>query len=273
MRPLRFHECQRRGLLPVAAVALGAYYLLVLVPLGQKAGNLDGPLLRAEQKLALSLGQTNLRAMDFQYITSQYRETRQALAALESARKRARSQLEFGPAVRARISAPFQLVEFENERSKTLEELAKRAGQQLLLLEPGVLAGFPEFTVEVKEPELLWPALSMTDGLMETALHCKIAAIHSLAVPMAVTNAPAPGSTRLAEIPIELEFTGSASSAGKLIQSLPRRGEELRAAGYTDLPADKPPLYIDRLIVKKQSPEKPDEVRVAVRLIGFVLRE
>ena len=41
----------------------------------------------------------------------------------------------------------------------------------------------------------------------------------------------------------------------------------------TTAPPDKPALFIDRLIIKKQAPEKPDEVRVWMRLIGFVLRE
>jgi len=47
------------------------------------------------------------------------------------------------------------------------------------------------------------------------------------------------------------------------------RGDELRAAGFPEAPPEKPPLFIDRLIIKKQSPEKPDEVRVFLRLVAF----
>jgi hypothetical protein len=30
---------------------------------------------------------------------------------------------------------------------------------------------------------------------------------------------------------------------------------------------------VDRLVVKRQTPDKPDEVRVWLRVVGFVLRE
>jgi hypothetical protein len=275
MAPLRFHEYHRRGLLPLAGLALAAYYLLVLLPLGQKAEKVEAPLQKAWQRLAVSLGQaTNAASIDFLLITNQYRETRQALAALEAAKTKARTYLELSPTVRARISAPFQYLEYENERSKNLEDLTKRAAQQQTVLEPPVLAGFPEYTAEVREPELLWAALSVADALASTALQCKVAAIHSLAVPLALTNAPSPpGVRRLSEVPLEIEFTTSAASAAGFIQSLPRRGEELRASGLPEVPADKPPLYIDRLVIRKQSPEKPDEVRVALRAIAFVLRD
>jgi hypothetical protein len=40
-----------------------------------------------------------------------------------------------------------------------------------------------------------------------------------------------------------------------------------------EAPPEKPALFIDRLVIKKQSPDKPDEVRVWMRLVGFVLRD
>jgi hypothetical protein len=32
-------------------------------------------------------------------------------------------------------------------------------------------------------------------------------------------------------------------------------------------------LFVDRVVMRKQAPEKPDEVRLSLRAIGFVLRE
>ena len=64
-----------------------------------------------------------------------------------------------------------------------------------------------------------------------------------------------------------------AASASLLLQCLPLRAEEIRAAGWLEAPADKPVLFVDRLVVQKQSPAKPDEVHVWLRAIGFVLRD
>jgi hypothetical protein len=268
-----FREYRRRCVVPLAGLALAAYYIFGFMPLSRKAHNLDVPLEKEWRALAGSLEQTNSLTIDFLHITNQLAETREALATLESARQKAAPRLDPGPVVRARLSAPFELVDYENERSKEVDDLARLAKQKEITVEPAVFAGFPEHTAEVTQPRLLWPALAMADGFMRTAIQCKLAAIHTLAVPLALTNFPAAnGTERLAEIFLQVEFTGAVPNVGRVIQSLPLRGDELRSAGL-EAPPDKPALFIDRLMIKKQTPEKPDEVRVWMRLAGFVLRE
>jgi hypothetical protein len=269
-----FREYRRRCVVPLAGLALAGYYIFGFMPLSRKARNLDVPLEREWRALAGSLEQTNSFIIDFLHITNQLAETRQALATLENARQKAAPRLDPGPVVRAKLNAPFELVDYENERSKEVDDLARLAKQKEITIEPAVFVGFPEHTAEVTQPRLLWPALAMADGFMRTAIQCKVAAIHTLAVPLALTNFPAAnGTERLAEIFLQVEFTGAVPNVGKVIQSLPLRGDELRSAGLVEAPPDKPALFIDRLMIKKQTPEKPDEVRVWMRLAGFVLRE
>ena len=172
------------------------------------------------------------------------------------------------------MSAPFQLVVYQDERSQQMDDLARLAKQNQVTIEPAVFAGFPEHTADTKQPALLWAALSLVQSLLSTALQCKVSAIHSLEVPLVLTNAaPANPPLPLAEIPLQVELTGSGESLLKLLQYLPLRPEELRAAGVPDARPDKAPLFIDGLILKKQSPDKPDEVRVSLRVVGFVIRE
>jgi hypothetical protein len=269
-----FREYQRRCVVPFAGLALGAYYIFVFLPLDRKEHRLDIPLEKEWRALSSSLDQSNALTIDFLHITNQLAETRQALTILENARQKAAPRLDPGPVVRARMNAPFELVDFENERSKEVDDLTRLAKQKEVTVEPAVFFGFPEHTAEIRQPRLLWPALAMTDGFLRTAIQCKVAAIHSLAVPLALTNFPAVyGTDRLSEIFLQVEFTGAVPNVDKVIHSLPLRGDELRTAGLVEAPPDKPALFIDRLIIKKQSPDKPDEVRVWMRLIGFVLRE
>lgn len=268
-----FQETRRRAILPLAGLGLALYYLAVFVPLSRHAAELDAPLRQAWKSLAASLDQTNAVQLDFQQITNQLAETRQTLAILERTHKRAAARLELSPVLRARMKAPFQLVEYENERGKELDELSKLARQQQVAVESPVFSGFPEHTVEVQQPALLWAALSLVDGLLAGAIQSKVSAIHSLESPV-LTNAPVAGSAvRLIELPVQIEVTGPVSAVTTWLRSLPLRGEELRAAGLPELPTPKLPLFIDRLVIKKQAPEKPDEVRVWLRAIGFVLQE
>jgi hypothetical protein len=271
---LPFREYQRRGLIPALGLGLAAYYLFIMLPLARQAKSLDEPIQKSWNKLALSLDQTNATSIDFLHITNQLSETRQALLSLEGAQEKARSRLQLSAEVRARMQAEFQLVDYANERSKQLDDLSGLAKQQKAVIEPAVLTSFPEYTADVKQRALLWAALALTDSLLWTALQCKVTAIHSLEVPPVLTNAPpANGVEQVAKIPLQLEFTGSAGSVARFLQCLPLRAEEIRAAGLPEAPAEKPPLFVDRLIVQKQSPDKPDEVHVWLRAVGFVLRE
>jgi hypothetical protein len=269
-----FQEYKRRSILPLAGLSLAAYFFFIFLPLGRRAQRLDAPLQKAWQKLSASLDQTNVTAIDFLHITNQLIETRQALQVLENAKKHASARLQWSPTLRSRMTAPFQLVEYQSERGKQVDELAVLAKQQQVTVEPPVYAGFPEHTADVKQPALLWAALSAIDGVLKTALQCKVTAIHALEVPLALTNSPPTNSIeRLTEIPVEIEVTAPVASATRLLQCLPLRAEEIRAAGLPEAPTNKPVLFVDRLILKKQSPEKPDEVRMSLRAVGFVMRE
>ena len=193
---------------------------------------------------------------------------------MDNAKSQAGARLQLPGAVRSRMTGPFQLVEYQDERSRELDNLAALAKKHNTTVEPAVFANFPEHTADVKQPTLLWAALAFVDGLLRTAIECDVTAIHALGAPLGITNPPpANGIERLAEIPLQVEFTSTVPNAERLIRSLPLRADEIRAAGLPEALADKPVLFIDRLIIAKQSPDKPDEVRVSLRTMGYVLRE
>jgi len=269
-----FPEIRRRCLLPLAGIGLALFYLLGFMPLAHRAAGLDDPLESAWRKLAASLGQTNSNVIDFLHLTNQLNETRQALATIEETKKKAATRLELSQGLRAQLAGPFQLVDYQNERSKKIDDLDQQTKTQQIAVDPAVFSGFPEHTVDLRDPSLLWPALALTDDLLGTAVRSKVLAIHSLEVALDLTNSPATDSAgRWTEIPIQIEFTASADSAAKVIQSLPLRADEIHAAGLPEAPPEKAPLLIDRLVIRKQTPEKLDEVRVWLRAIGFVFRE
>jgi len=269
-----FNEIKRRGGLPLAVLGLAAYYVLVFVPLARHANRVDEPLKRSWLRLAASVDQTNATTLDFAQITNQLSETRHQLTLLEEAKKQASARLELAPDLRSKLAAPFQLVDYQNERSKQIDELDSQTKQQKIAVDPVVYAGFPEHTADMQEPALLWAALSMTTDLLDTAVRSKVAAIHSLEAAVPLTNSVNPEiAARWAEIALQLEFTAPAENAIHVVQSLPLTADEARAAGLPPPAHQKTPLFIDRLIIRKEAPDKLDEVRVWVRATGFVLRD
>ena len=256
------------------AAGLCVFYLLVFVPLKRKSQSLDTPLQKSWQRLATTLEQTNVSGIDFQRLTNQLAETRVAVSQLEKARQSVMSKLDPGPALRARLNSPFQLLDYQNERSKQQDALIVAAKKSNTTLEAAVFQGYPEHTADIRQPELLWAALSEVDSLLTSAVQSRVTSIHSLQVPLTLSNTPATNtSSRIAEIPVEVEFTASVSAVARFLQVLPLRTEEWRAAGLPNAPAEKPALFLDRIVLKKQTPEKPDEARVWLRVLGFVPRE
>jgi hypothetical protein len=152
-----------------------------------------------------------------------------------------------------------------------MEMLARLAKQENVVLEPAVLAGFPEPSADLKEPALLWAELAFLDSLLTTAIHAKVTTIHFMAAQVPLTNAHfAINGRSLAELPMQIELTGAFSNVAQFLQTLPLRADEIKAAGLPAAPTNKPALFIDRLVLRKQAPEKPDEVRVSLRAVGFV---
>jgi len=267
-------ESQRCSIIPLLGAGLVAVYLFIFTPLSGDVERLDPPLQQAWRELAATLGQTNAVRLNFAAITNQLEDTRQAIAALETARKQAGLRVDPGETVRAHMSEPFQLVDYDNEVGRRVNELARLARQNKVIVEPAVFAGFPEQTADIKEPELLWAELSFIDCLLTSAINCEVAAIHSLSTPLLLTNPPPTNAVRtLVELPVQLELTGPAPNVARFLQSLPLRGDELKAAGLPEALTNKPALFIDRLVLRKQSPDKRDEVRLSLRAVGFIFRE
>lgn len=267
-------ELRRRSVVPLLAAMLAAGYFLALAPLSRRAAALDVPLQQSWRKLTLALGQTNAVRVDFTAITNQLAETRRAIAALESARQRALARIQPGETLRTRLSQPFQLVDYDNEVGQRAAALTRLAREHNVALEPSVFAGFPRQTADIREPNLLWAELDFIDQLLRMAIQARVTAIHSVSTLAALTNAPPTnGLAALAELPVQLELSGPAPNVARFLQTLPQRGEELIAAGQTNAPADKPALFIERLVLRKQSPERRDEVRATLRAVGLVLRE
>lgn len=267
-------ELRRRSILPLLAGALAAIYMFGFVPLDHQAALQDEPLEKSWRRLAGLLGPTNITKLDFVSLTNQFKETRAALATLETARQQARGRVELDEELRGLVGAPFLQVDYENTAVQQASALARLAKQQGVTLEAAATTNFPHQTADMTEPALLWAELAFLDDLLTTAINAKVATIHSVAAPLPLTNAPSLNSAHSpAELPLQIELTGPIPNVARFLQTLPLRASEIQAAGLPAAPTNKPALFIDRIVLRKQSPDKPDEVRLSLRAVGYVFRE
>jgi len=264
-------EIRKRLILPLLAVVLVLIYAFGFLPLERESARLATPLAQSWRQLANALGKTNALELDFTGLTNQLHATQDAVAALEHARDQARRRVELDATVRTQLSQPFLLVDYRFEAGRRMIALAQLAKEKNVLLEPAVLNGFPEQSADMKEPALLWAQLTFLDCLLTTAINAKVTGIQSIAAPMPLTNAPSANNGRsLVELPLQIELTGATTNLARFLQTVPLRADEIQAAGLPAAPTNKPALFIDRFVLRKQSPDKPDEVRLSLQAVGFV---
>jgi hypothetical protein len=111
---------------------------------------LDVQLDKAWQNLAASLGRPKASAIDFGGISNQLGATREALAKLADARTKTLGRMEISDALRDSLNQSFQLLEYQNQRGKEVEDVSRLATQKKVVIDPAVFAGYPEHTVETR---------------------------------------------------------------------------------------------------------------------------
>ena len=253
------------------ASGLALYYFLVFRPLSQRAEALDGPLDEVSQELvSVSLESIGIHDLDLVQVKKTKAALQTSLATTEKASLMIAGRVELEPAIRAKLKDTFLLIDFQNERQKRIEQVTALAKTQQVTLDPVVPAGFPEHKAEMKEPNLLWAELSIVHHILTAAINNKVGAVRNLNLLPVPPHRAAVGETSLQAISVRVELVGPMESAFNFLLALPLRAEEMKAAGLPESLPGKPALFLDKLILRKQTPEKPAEVNLDVVVCGFV---
>lgn len=270
----RKYQLVQRVLL-LGGLFLALYYILVLVPLGDRVNTLDKPLQDAWKKmLKYRLTTATAQGVDLDTLERRLNQLKLTANELEQFTETARNRAALEPAVQAKMRQPFQLVDFQNERQLRLEELERMAKEKKIAVDSGVPYGYPEYSSDLKQPSLLWGHLAAVHQSLLVAIQCQITAINGVSARSPRRIPPDEMQPRIAdELPFTLQLTGNMSAVNRFLTTLPLRTAEAQALGLPELPATKPALFIDRVMVRKESPEKPDIVRVELRAVALIYRE
>jgi hypothetical protein len=251
-------------------LALALYHFLIFRPLAQRAAALDKPLDEAWEDLVdFSRESSSVRDLDLDQIRKTQETLQASMLATKKVRDKIFARLELEPGIREKMKEPFFLIDFQNERQKRIEQLTALAKTGQVTLDAAALDGFPEYNAETRDPSLLWAKLSMVHHVLSVAINSKAARIKS------VSFLPTPTGGKTAEdfwqeIRFRIEFVSSTPAAETFLSAIPLRSEEMKTAGLPESLPGKPALFLDQILLRKQTPEKPDEVDLDVVVSGFV---
>ena len=254
----------------VVALGLVLYYFLLFRPLSRRVEALDEPLDVVSRELVnLSLESQGIHDLDLAQVTKTKEALQASLATTAKVGQMIAGRVELEPDIRAKLKEPFLLIDYQNERQKRIEQVSALAKTQQVALDPAVPSGFPEYKAEMKEPNLLWADLSIVHHILTVAINNKVGAVKNLNV-LPVQLRRAAGETSLEAISVRVELVAPMESVSGFLLALPLRAEEMKAAGLPESLPGKPALFLDKLILRKQTPEKPAEVNLDLVVCGFV---
>ncbi len=271
---LRLATLQRLALL--AVILLAVAYLAILRPLAQRVLSEEIPMRDMLNELNQATLQAGLpRGTDFESLAKQLAAMRAALTEFSNAQAEALPRLEHPPEVRSRLQEPFQLFEFLNESQRRVEELTALAQARKVTLTPGMARGFPRYQAELARPELLWVQLATVNRLVQSAIHAGAKEIQEVSVePLPTVDStlatapqlppPPPERSPWSILRVHMTLVGDVDALGQFLLALTLTPDELEAAGLPSELAGRPVLFIESLLMRRNSLEAPEQVQLEV---------
>jgi hypothetical protein len=251
-----------RAVLITAGVAAALVYGLVFRALSREAEDLDAKL---EQSWS------NLNRESSVDVNGRLEAAHRSVAALVDVELSVSNRIRIDAALEKNLKAPFQLVEFEIERATRSDQLLQLAAAKKLKIPQAPFEELPDYTEEIAEPHLLWGRLAIAYHALITAIDAGVDSVDS--VGSFKIRRHGADETYLDEITFEMTLTGPMSKVAVFLKALSMDRENLERHGLTTTQATKPALFVDGLMLRKRPGQKLDDVRLDIRIGGFIYRQ
>jgi hypothetical protein len=270
--PRKFQVAQRILFFGVLLEAL--VFAFVFEPLSHNAAALDERLTTLWQQLDRArVAAAADTGVDLAELDAQARRLESLAARLTTAGRGLTNRLVLDGPIREKIRLPFQLFEFQNERQLRIEKLGKLGQEKNVVMAPATFLGFPDYSSEQKQPGLLWGQLALVQYALEAGLLCQLASIDNLSAGLPRPATPEENQPASAdELSVNLEVTGTSPALTRFLLCLALKPDEAKAMGLPVVSGNKPALFVDRLLMRKYTLEKPDSFKLELRITALVFR-
>src|SRR5208337_4140978 len=102
---------------------------------------------------------------------------------------------------------------------------------------------------------------------------CQLASIDNLSAGLPRPATPEENQPASAdELSVNLEVTGTSPALTRFLLCLALKPDEAKAMGLPVVSGNKPALFVDRLLMRKNTLEKPDSFKLELRITALVFR-
>lgn len=256
-----------RGCWAISCLIL-AYFLFVYRPLNARTKEKDSLLRQTWSNLEkINRKKQAPDRIDFNHIS---KRLKRLAPNMESVKQALLDRVKIDSFYRDK-SLEFQLVDYQNHRQEVIEALDKLAQTRQSQIPPSVFEGFPAYHSDLSHPNYLWVELALTQHLLQSMIYADVESIAKLSVHRQKTpSADADRLPPLIPVVCEIQFVCDSGSLFRLLLMLPLRAEEIQKELKIDYPPNKPSLYVDQILIQKNSPEKPTRIAVRMKTVGFI---
>ena len=268
MRAIIRWSQSNRGCWAISCLIL-AYFLFVYRPLNARTKEKDSLLRQTWSRLeTIHRKQQAPDRIDFNPISQ---SLKQLAPNMEGVKRALLSRIEIDGFYRDNSMELFQLVDYQNHRQEVIESLDKFAQARQSRIPPSVFEALPAHHSGLSDPDYLWVELTLTQHLLQSMIYAEVESISRLSVQR--QSAPSANAGQLLPlIPVvsEVRFVCESGSLFRLLLMLPLRAEEIQKKLAIDYPPNKPSLYVDQILIQKNSTERPARVAVWMKIVGFI---
>lgn len=251
-----------RALLIAGGLIALLTYLFVFRSLSRETSMLDGELEQVWRDLTQE---------SFVNVDGRLNDARQSDLALAKVESSVFDRIGLDPAFEKSMKGSFQLVEFEIERATRSDDLLRLAGTKKVSIPADPFDELPNYTEEFAEPRLLWGRLAVGYHALVTAIDSGVDSIENVgSFKVRKHGSPSPF---LDEITFKMTLTGSMAKISAFLKALPMGRSDLDRYGLPSIQRVKPALFIDGLMLRKRPGKNFDDVRLDLRIGGFIYRE
>lgn len=251
-----------RGLLITAGLIAALYYVFAFRALSHQAESLDGELEAVWEDLTQE---------SFVDVNGRLDVARDSVEALTDVEQSVTRRILLDPSFEKSLKESFQLVDFEIERETRNDELIQLAAGAKVTIPADPFERLPEYTTEMGDPRLLWGQMAIAYHVLVTTIDAGVDSVDK--VDAFVVRSHGGAEAFLDEITFEMTLTGSMSKISKFLKALPMDRRELERHELKSTQPVKPAFFIDGLMLRKRPGKNFDDVRLDLRVGGFIYRE
>jgi hypothetical protein len=249
------------------ALLLALCYAFLYRPLLKTSQSLNAPLIRTWQSLVTTNeNDLTVEGLALQDVQEVLHKAQMHRARFEAVREALMNRLALEPFITTKLNAPFQLIDFLNERQRRLNDLETLAATHSVKLQENLFDGFPNYPVAQGSPAALWAHMALAENILAAAIRSDVETIASITLRAPKpTVGPTPDQPGMDEVPIEIALTGPMPAVWRFLAE-----GEAQALGLPAAAPSRTALFIGGLIIKRLASNKSDRVSLNLTAVGFV---